>query len=342
MNILILGGDGFIGSHLANFLRHEHNVTIVDKEDLRSSRLGFYPDQYIYCDLSVDTNHDITRIVKQTKPDFVFNCVAVATPHYYVKYPIDTFNLDFTINYNIIKALISHNLPFMHFSSSEVYGKKWFDIYQEDKTDLIIGPTHKLRWIYATSKILLEQLLNAHNNNYCIVRPQNFFGWDMDWIPAINTNIDNKWKPRLPACILNSLFSKSPLYIVKPGTQRRCYTYIDDAIQGLWSIVKNWDKCKNQTFNVGNNQNEIPIKNFILLYRQIWNEQCPIEYKNTYHPIYVEGTEFYGEGYEDCERRLFDDEKIVSLTGWKPQTNINDAITKTVMDALHNYKGYLK
>ena len=66
MNILILGGDGFIGSHLANFLRHEHNVTIVDKEDLRSSRLGFYPDQYIYCDLSVDTNHDITRIVKQT------------------------------------------------------------------------------------------------------------------------------------------------------------------------------------------------------------------------------------------------------------------------------------
>ena len=128
-----------------------------------------------------------------TKPDFIFNCVAVATPHYYVKYPIDTFNLDFSVNYDIIKSIIHHKIPFMHFSSSEVYGKKWESPYQEDITDLTIGPTHKSRWIYATSKIMLEQLIKAHNCEHVIVRPQNFFGWDMDWLPDMNTNIDNKW-----------------------------------------------------------------------------------------------------------------------------------------------------
>lgn len=343
MNIVILGGDGFIGSHLAQLLESQsHVVYVVDKADLRSTRSGRIAPYYIYRDLSINTAQSMSEIIGNTKPDFIFNCVAVATPHYYVKYPIDTFNLDFSVNYDIIKSIIHHKIPFMHFSSSEVYGKKWESPYQEDITDLTIGPTHKSRWIYATSKIMLEQLIKAHNCEHVIVRPQNFFGWDMDWLPDMNTNIDNKWKPRLPACILNGLFSKKPLQIVLPGTQKRCYTYIDDAIEGLWSIVKCWDSCKNQTFNVGNKNNEINIENFIRIYKNIWNYNCPNDFKNSFEFVYVSGNDFYGEGYEDCERRMFDDTKMRTLANWMPRIALLPAIEKTVQSALINYKDLLK
>jgi len=338
MNILILGGDGFIGSHLAHYYESlNHVVYVVDKEDLRSSRSNRLPPQYIYNDLSINTYESLSNIIKSTKPDFIFNCVAVATPHYYVQHPIDTFNLDFTVNYDIIKTIIHHKIPFMHFSTSEVYGKTWTENYDEYKTDLVIGPTHKSRWIYATSKILLEQLINAHKSDFVIVRPQNFFGWDMDWLPNINTNLDRKWKPRLPACILNSLFTNTPIHIVKPGTQQRCYTYIDDAIEGLYSIVNKWDVCKNHVINIGNKNNETSIQNIVSLYIIIWNELHNFNDQHTPYPILINGEQYYGSGYEDCVRRMFDDSLMVKLTGWSPQYNLKESIRQTIINASAGY-----
>jgi len=338
MNILILGGDGFIGSHLStHFEILQHKVYVVDKEDLRSTRAGRIHPYYIYRDLSIDTDRSLTQIIRDTKPDFIFNCVAVATPHYYVKHPIDTFNLDFAVNYDIIKTIIHHKIPFMHFSTSEVYGKLWTENYDEYKTDLVIGPTHKPRWIYATSKILLEQLINAHKSEFVIVRPQNFFGWDMDWLPDINTNLDRKWKPRLPACILNALFTNTPIYIVKPGTQQRCYTYIDDAVNGLYSIFDKWDICKNHTINVGNKNNETSIHNIVSLYIRKWNKLHNAEEQHTPYPILVTGDEYYGNGYEDCIRRMFDDSLMVKLTGWSPPRNLEESIDKTIIEASNKY-----
>ena len=339
-NVLILGGDGFIGSHLTIHLNNNHyNVYVVDKADLRSTRNGILNPKYIYADLSINTFKTLTDIISQTKPDIILNCVAVATPHYYVKYPIDTFNLDFTVNYDIVKCILHHKIPYIQFSTSEVYGKKWIEPYSEDTTDLIIGPTHKSRWIYATSKILLEQLIVSHGGEYCIIRPQNFCGWDMDWIPCINTNIDNKWKPRLPACMLNNLFSNSPLQVVLPGTQKRCYTLIDDAINGIKGIIDNWDTCKSHIFNIGNKNNEIQIIDLVKLIQTKWNQLVSDNLKNTYNIEFIDGNEFYGEGYEDCERRYFDDSKIINMTDWKPQYNIEQTVEKIIKDALFNYKG---
>ena len=335
MNVLILGGDGFIGSHLAK--RHVDlgdTVTVVDIVNLRTSTDS--PDyQYIHCDLSKDAQ-DTRNLIASTSPDMVYNCVAVATPSYYVKYPIDTFDLDFTVSYeNICKPLIEAGVPFVQFSTSEVYGKKWISPFVEDTSDLVLGPTHKSRWVYATSKILLEQLLLAHNANCCIIRPQNFIGWDMDWLPGMDGNEDKTWIPRLPACFLNALQSDQPLTVVSPGYQKRCYTYIDDAIDGILAVVDHWDACTGQVLNIGNPDNEVTVAHMAVIYLQMWHE---LTGRSGQSVVYRDGVDVYGEGYEDCERRMFSLEKMTRLTQWTPKVSLKDTVRLTLENAIEGYK----
>ena len=334
MNILILGGDGFIGSHLAQaHCNLNDNVTIVDIANIRTNH--YSPDYtYIKCDLSISPDA-LAHIIRTFKPDMVYNCVAVATPSYYVKYPIETFDLDFTVCYEYIcKPLIDAKVPFIQFSTSEVYGKRWDSLHTEDTSDLIVGPTHKSRWVYATSKILLEQLLIAHNTDCCIIRPQNFIGWDIDWLPSIDTNQDKTWIPRLPACFLNNLSQDKPLTIIQPGTQQRCYTYIDDAIDGILSVVNNWCDCRGHVLNIGNPDNETTIANMADLYRSVWTALTD---RPTADPIYRSGTDVYGDGYEDCDRRLFSAEKMNNLTQWTPRYDLMSTVRMTISNAIKGY-----
>lgn len=336
MRILILGGDGFIGSHLLTAHVQEQNETfIVDVNNLRT-KTNHDEYDYIYKDLNINTYEQTKLLVRELKPDLVYNCVAIANPDFYVKFPIQTFELDFTVNYNIIQALIHCKVAFVHFSTSEVYGKKWTETYNEDTTDLILGPTQKTRWVYATSKILLEQLILAHNTDCCIIRPQNFCGWDLDWLPDIANNGNKKWIPRFPACVLNSLYTNKSINIVLPGSQTRCYTHIDDAIKALISIEKNWSKCRNQVINIGNPRNEISIEQFALKMIQEWNTVVDPQHRFNKQLNYIPGEKLYGEGYEDCERRFFSTSKIHNLTKWYPEIDINETVTKIITDAITN------
>jgi nucleoside-diphosphate-sugar epimerase len=314
MKILILGGDGFIGSNLLKYhLSNNDECYIIDINNLRTSNDN-KKYKFIKFDFSKKSSQNFQKILNKIKPDLIYNCVAVATPSFYVKYPIETFNLDFLVNYEkICLPIIKSKIPLIHFSSSEVYGKKWTEIYKEDSTNLIIGPTKKCRWIYATSKILLEQLLLSHNiSELVIIRPQNFCGWDMDWLPSMEINKNKYWIPRLPACYLNALFFDKPLIVVKPGNQKRCYTHINDAVKGIVSIVNHWNKCKNkEIFNIGNPKNEITINNVAKLFIKNWEK---IANKKTKGIVFKNGEEIYGNGYEDCERRMFDNSKIFKYT----------------------------
>jgi nucleoside-diphosphate-sugar epimerase len=336
MNILLLGGDGFIGSHLLKkHLQLGDKCFVLDINNLRTKKQDS-SYKYIKFDFAKQKNQ-FNKLLIKLKPDLIYNCVAVATPHFYVKYPIETFNLDFKINYeNICKPIINYNIPLIHFSTSEVYGKKWDSIYKEDTSNLILGPTNKSRWIYATSKILLEQLLIASSlKELVIIRPQNFCGADMDWLPDINNNLNRNWKPRLPACFLNSLLTKQALTIVKPGTQKRCYTYIDDAIEGIISIYNNWDKCKNkEIFNIGNPHNEMDIEHIAKKYIYWWEK---ITNTKSQGFIFKSAKEYYGNGYEDCERRLFSNKKIYKYTKWTPKIDIDKTIYKTIHMAIQKF-----
>lgn len=332
MKILILGGDGFIGSHLRNaHLVLGDSVTIVDKNNIRSNSKS--KDYTFYdMDLSWKPGQDIFGLCRIYRPDFIYNCVAVATPAYYVKHPIETFELDFEVNKNILDELHHQRTPFIHFSTSEVYGKTWTKPYTES-SDCTIGPATKQRWIYATSKILLDQYILASKMNCCIVRPFNFIGHDIDWLPDIDKAISQykTWIPRVPSCFLNALLTNQKLQIVNPGTQQRCYTHIDDAINGLLAIEDNWNTCKGEIINLGNPKNEISIEGLAGKMQSIYFE---ITNKSPKGVSYIDGEKLYGKGYEDSERRLFSDDKMKKLTGWKAAMNLEQTLRSTIKDAI--------
>ncbi len=339
MKVVILGGDGFIGSHLKNkHIDLGDEVLIVDKHNLRS-RERMYDRYYYYLNLDLMNEPDWIELrehISYFNPDFVYNCIAVANPDFYVKEPILTYEIDFSLNLKIIDFLSSMRIPFIHFSTSEVYGKiQTNDKYNEITSNLILGPSHKHRWIYATSKILLEQLIFSYIIKYeiesCIVRPFNFIGYDIDWIPSLDM-CDNMWKPRVYSCFMDNLLKNEDLKIVYPGTQQRCYCYINDAIEGLISIVNNWDKCKNRVLNIGNPNNETTIIDLARLMINIYNKITVNEFNKGM--IIVSGENFYGKGYEDSERRMPDISLIKELTNWEPKTLLNEMIEKSINQTL--------
>lgn len=338
MKVLILGGDGFIGSYLRKkHLELKDDVIILDKDCIRSENSFDYDFIQSYIE---DSEYSIFKdIIKYHRPDFVYNCIAIANPHYYTIEPINTFQIDFKINYDIIQILNENKIPFIHFSTCEVYGKEPKQPYSEDISNSVFGPANKIRWIYATSKLLLDQLLYADKGNHVTIRPFNFIEHDIDWLPDLN-NTDKFWKPRLPSCFLNNLLTNQPLYIVSPGIQKRCYTHIDDAIDAIISIMNNWDKCKGEIINIGNPQNEISVigaaKLMAELYQQFSNSDHIVTFKS------VSGDEYYGNGYEDCFKRIPDISKIQRLTDWIPKINLYDTFSRTVQNGIKSYSYLLK
>lgn len=334
---MILGGDGFIGSHLRDaHIKLDDEVLVVDKNTLRFREID---DQYYIQLLDLMGEYDwymFKNMFKQFKPDFVYNCIAVANPDFYVKEPILTFNIDFVLNKKIIDFLVEEHIPFLHFSTSEVYGKlQNGKEYVEQESNLILGPTHKIRWIYATSKILLEQLILSYIAKFeiesCIVRPFNFIGYDIDWIPSLEMS-GNEWKPRVYSCFMDNLLNNEDLKIVYPGTQKRCYCYIDDAIDGLLSILFNWDKCKGKVLNIGNPNNETNIIRLARRMIKTFNKITVNEFNKDM--ILVDGQNFYGFGYEDSERRMPNVDLIKSLTGWEPKISLDEMLETSMIKTL--------
>lgn len=330
MRVLILGGDGFIGSHLRdNHLNKGDTVSIVDKDCFRSSKYrnyNFVQHKIVQSDIT------LKYIIMTNKPDLIYNCVAIANPSYYVSNPIDTFDLDFTLNYDIIQVVSEFKIPLIHFSTSEVYGKKDDnEPLNEDTSNLVLGPSTKTRWIYATSKILLEQLLislsNRNKIECVILRPFNFIGHDIDWIPSLS-KCDKFWKPRIYSCFMDNLMSGKPLKVVNPGTQTRSYTHINDAVSAIDSILSNWKMCKNKILNIGNPNNETTIINLANMMIELMNEISNTNIK--YDIEKIDGDTFYGPGYDDSPKRLANIDKLRNLTNWNPTINLRDTFKKSM------------
>jgi nucleoside-diphosphate-sugar epimerase len=118
---------------------------------------------------------------------------------------------------------------------------------------------------------------------------------------------------------------------VNGGVNRRCYTYIDDAIECSYRIVQNpGGVCDRQIFNIGSPQNEISIRQLAETMRDIYAANFRDKAIPLPEIISVSGEEFYGEGYDDSDRRIPDITKANTLLGWEPRWNIRDTLETTM------------
>ncbi|CAN0444959.1 unnamed protein product, partial [Ectocarpus fasciculatus] len=189
---------------------------------------------------------------------------------------------------------------------------------------------HSQRWSYACAKQLLERMIYAYSFEkdlaFSIVRPFNFIGSKMDFIPGI----DGEGIPRVLACFMEALMFKKPLKIVDKGTSRRCFTYIDDAVDAVMAMLSNPERAKNQAFNIGHPGNEVSIHELADKMISLYQALPDSDKSNSPSIDYVSSEDFYGRGYEDSDRRVPDISKATNLLGWTPRFALDEALKRAM------------
>lgn len=342
---IILGCGGYLGSHLLERILPDKSNQVIgwdlDKvrieEHLKSSNFKFHEQD-------INSNDALDKLSEEIQSvDVVIHLAAIANPSEYNTKPVDVINANFINTYKIVGLCAKHSKWLIFFSTSEVYGRtlsSYIDnneykdeslfLLNEDTSPLIMGPISNQRWSYACSKQLMERYVFAHHHEFnmpfTIIRPLNAFGPRMDYIPGV----DGEGIPRVLACFMSALMKREPLKLVDGGTARRTIISIHDFMDAIELILSNPSKSINEIFQIGNDKNEVTMKELAEMMRSIYAD---ITGDQSYreHPIdIVSSTEFYGEGYEDCDRRMPNLNKIKEKLGWEPKINLDDLLVETM------------
>jgi UDP-apiose/xylose synthase len=340
----IIGCGGFIGSHLVEgFLAHTgYRILGIDRTLRKIENLLHHPRVSV---TKTDIHEFSDLEIWIGKCDIIISLAALCNPSLYNTVPLRVIESNFTLPARIVDVCADQKKRLIHFSTSEVYGKtlqglcgsERVDDYllREDDTPLILGPVTAQRWSYASAKQLLERLVIGYGLErgleFTIVRPFNFIGPRMDYLPGI----DGEGIPRVFACFMKALLFREPLQLVEGGLNRRCFTAIADAVDAVIRIVDRPRETAGHIFNIGNPANEITMHGLALRMREIYSK---LTGGADSQPVTVSAESFYGKGYEDSDRRVPDITKARTLLGWEPLIGLDGALREGMLSYLEQYK----
>ncbi|RAU48135.1 MULTISPECIES: bifunctional UDP-4-amino-4-deoxy-L-arabinose formyltransferase/UDP-glucuronic acid oxidase ArnA [unclassified Pseudomonas] len=328
--VLILGVNGFIGNHLSERLLQDDRYEIygMDIGCDAIDRLRSHPNfHFIEGDISIHTEW-IEYHIK--KCDVVLPLVAIATPIEYTRNPLRVFELDFEENLKIVRYCVKYNKRVIFPSTSEVYGMCQDPSFDEDTSNLIVGPINKQRWIYSVSKQLLDRVIWAYGQKglpFTLFRPFNWMGPRLDRLDSARIG-----SSRAITQLILHLVEGTPIRLVDGGAQKRCFTDVADGIEALARIIENRDgRCNGQIINIGNPDNEASIRQLgEALLRQF--EAHPL--RGHFPPFAgfrdVESQSFYGKGYQDVSHRKPSIDNARRLIDWQPSIELSETIAKTL------------
>ncbi len=333
MKILILGVNGFIGNSLASHILEETDWEVYGM-DIREDKLdkchGNRCFHFVEGDISINKEW-VEYHVK--KCDVVLPLVAIATPATYVKEPLKVFGLDFEENLQIVRQCVKYDKRLIFPSTSEVYGMCPDEEFKEDESPLVVGPINKQRWIYSISKQLLDRVIWAYGFQkglrFTLFRPFNWIGPKLD---DLTLEPEKEGSSRVVTQFISSLIQGEAIRLVDGGEQKRCFTYVDDGIDGLMKIIENKNNvCNGEIFNIGNPRNEATIRELAYKLRDIFMSYCGNGgQRKTSEIVEVSSGDFYGKGYQDIDRRVPSIKKAREILGWEPKVDLDTALAKTI------------
>lgn len=339
MKVLILGVNGFIGSHLSERIMKETDWNVYGM-DLSDNKLRTVIDNerfhFIEGDIAINKEW-IEYHIK--KCDVVLPLVAIATPKTYVERPLSVFELDFEENLRIIRQCVKYGKRVIFPSTSEVYGMCEDEAFDEYSSKLILGPIPMQRWIYSCSKQLLDRVIWAYGErgelDFTLIRPFNWIGPRLDSLETAKEG-----SSRVVTQFIASLVFRKPIALVDGGMQSRSFTYIDDGIAALMKILKNEDgKASRQIFNIGNPANNLTIKELAYKLLEMFKQHPQHRKDKSYSKIVIQDSgEFYGKGYQDIQTRVPSIENAKKRLGWKPKVTVDEALKRTLDSFLEELK----
>jgi len=304
LRVLITGGAGFLGSHLADrFLADGHSVVAVDNlitgsQDNISHLAGNRNFEFIY--------HDVSNFIHVPGTiDAVLHFASPASPIDYLKYPIQTLKVGALGTHNALGLARAKNARFLLASTSEVYGNPLIHPQTEDYAGNVdpVGP----RGVYDEAKRYAEALVMAyhreHNMETRIVRIFNTYG------PRMRLD-DGRVVPNF----IGQAIRGESLTVYGDGSQTRCFQYVDDLIEGLVRLL---NSDFSEPVNIGTTR-EISILDFAKIVNQVSENPSGIVYKDQ---LRIAG---------DPQTRKPDTTRAKTVLGWQPQVELETGLTRTI------------
>ena len=312
MRYLITGGAGFIGSHLAErLLARGDRVVLLDNlstgsmDNIRHLKASGQMEYHLD---NIENLQLVAELVDDA--DIIVHLAAAVGVKLIVESPVRTIETNVNGTQRILEAACKKRKLVLTASTSEVYGKNTNVPFHED-ADLVLGPTTKGRWSYAASKALDEFLALSY--------------WKEKKLPVIVVRLFNTVGPRqtgrygmvLPNFVKQAL-DNEPISVYGNGQQSRCFCDVRDTVEGLIRLMDT-DRSIGEVVNVGNTE-EITIEGLAQLVKKRTGSSSSIEF--------VPYDQAYEPGFEDMMRRVPCVDKLHALTGFRPQTSLNDIIDR--------------
>jgi UDP-glucose 4-epimerase len=314
MRVLITGGAGFVGSHLAEaLLAAGDEVHVLD--DLSTGSIDNIAPMKSHPGFgySIDTVTNEPLLAELIdRCDTVVHLAAAVGVKLIVEQPVHTIETNVHGTEVVLKHANKKKKLVFIASTSEVYGKST-DVPFREAADLVLGPTSKHRWAYACSKLIDEFLALAY--------------WKEKQLPVVIVRLFNTVGPRqtgrygmvLPTFVRQALAGQ-PITVFGDGTQSRSFTYVGDVVEALVRLTHE-PRAVGEVFNIGN-MGEVTISDLAERVKQMTGSSSPIQH--------IPYDQAYEAGFEDMPRRVPDITKIRDFVGYEPKVKLDDIIRSVI------------
>lgn len=321
MKILVTGGVGFIGSHLAEELVRQgdqvialDNLSTGDYENVEAIKNN---PNFEFVTGSILNEGLVDRLAK--KVDQIYHLAAAVGVNLIVEKPLQSLRTNIKGSEIVLDVAHRNYKKILVVSSSEIYGKNTNMPLKEDD-DRVLGSPSKTRWGYSTAKAIDEMLAHVY--------------WKEKKLPTVIIRLFNTVGPRqtgrygmvLPRFVKQAL-DNQPLTVYGSGEQTRCFLYVKDAVSAMIKLMQA-AQAEGDCFNVGSKE-EVSIKDLA-------NKVIAMAESKS-KKVYIDYDQAYEEGFEDMLCRVPDTTKIEKLIGFKPSKNL-DQIIKGLIDSFQDKK----
>jgi UDP-glucose 4-epimerase len=308
MRILLTGGAGFIGSHLADhYLAKGVQVTILDNFSTGSQEnISHLAGKVTTVDGDIRNVDQVEKLTKDA--DLVLHMAAALGVNTILESPLESMSTNITGSEVVLNAAAKFNKRMIIASTSEIYGKNPKQPLNE-ADDRVVGAPQKIRWTYSDAKAIEEAMAFAlHQEKKLPVTTVRLFN-------TVGPRQSGRYGMVVPRFVEAALKNEA-LTIYGDGTQSRVFCHVDDAVQAIATIAAT-DSTIGEVFNVGGN-GEVSIKELAEKVIATTKSQSVI----TYTPY----TDAYPAGFEDIQRRVPDISKIKQAIGWVPTKDLETII----------------
>ncbi|MBT8341256.1 MAG: NAD-dependent epimerase/dehydratase family protein [Desulfatitalea sp.] len=316
MRILITGGAGFIGSHLAEaYLENGDEVYIIDDlstgslDNIVHLREPYRKKLFVHVDTIMSRNMMLELV---GTCDVVHHLAAAVGVEYILDNPLASITTNIQGTEIVLELCNKFKKRVLIASTSEVYGKHMHAPLVETD-NIIYGPSSKFRWSYAASKLMDEFMALAYFRTTGLqVTVARLFN-------TVGPRQTGSYGMVIPRLVKQALRNE-PLTVYGDGNQTRTFTDVSDVVWAFMRMVEN-KEAFGQVFNVGGIE-EVSILNLAKRIIEACGSSSQIQF--------IPYDKAFGKDFEDMQRRVPGIEKIANLTGFDPKADLDVILTKVI------------